>query len=140
MRWRYTLHLHDVVGRSALLARDPEAALVAADAELAGARRYHAKKVEARACVLRGDALLAMERRADAEETLRDAIRIAEEIAYPRATWEALGLLAEVARRAGRTEEAAHIGVRRRAVVEVAMGSLADADLRRELARSVGGD
>jgi len=135
MRWRYTLHLHDVVGRAALVARDPDAALAAADTELAGARRFQAPKVEARAQTLRGEALLALERRQDAEQALREAVRIAEGIAYPRAVWHALGLLAETARRDGRADDAARAGAERRRVLDTAAASLADADLRRALAR-----
>ena len=48
-------------------------------------------KVEARAQVLRGEALLAIDRRDDAEETVAAAARIAQEITYPRALWQALG-------------------------------------------------
>jgi tetratricopeptide (TPR) repeat protein len=136
MRWRYALHLHDVLGRAALVECRPEAALVAADAEIAGARRYKIPKVEARAQQLRGAALLAMDRRTDAEAALRDAVRIASAIAYPRTTWEALGLLAEVARRDGKPDEAARADGQRKIVLDAAAASISDADLRRALARS----
>jgi len=136
MRWRYALHLHDTLGRTALVERRPEAALAAADLEIAGARRYKIPKVEARAQQLRGTALLAMDRRADAEAALRDAMRIAAAIAYPRTTWEALGLLAEVARRDGKRDEAARVQAERRAMLDAAAASIPDADLRAALARS----
>ena len=136
MRWRYALHLHDTLGRTALVERRPDAALAAADLEIAGARRYKIPKVEARAQQLRGTALLAMDRRADAEAALRDAMRIAASIAYPRTTWEALGLLAEVARRDGKRDEAARVEAERRAVLDAAAASIPDADLRGALARS----
>ena len=92
-------------------------------------------KVEARAQSLRGEALLALERRQDAEQALREAVRIAERIAYPRATWDALGLLAETARRDGRSEDAARAAAERRRVLDTAAASLGDTDLRRALAR-----
>jgi tetratricopeptide (TPR) repeat protein len=134
MRWRYTLHLRHMMGRVALAARDPDTALAAADTELAGARRFQAPKVEARAQTLRGEALLAMERRPEAEAALSEAVRIAERIAYPRTRWEALGLLAEVARREGRAEDAARAAAERRRALDGAAASLADAELRRGLA------
>ncbi len=137
MRWRYTLHLHDAVGRTALREGQPDDTLAAADAELAGARRFHAPKVEARAKVLRGEALLVLDRRDDAEESLADAARIAAEIAYPRALWQALRLLADVARRGGRSDDAARADARRREVVAAAARSLVDGDLRKAFARSV---
>ena len=34
-----------------------------------------------------------MESREDAETSLREAVRIAESIEYPRAVWQALGLM-----------------------------------------------
>jgi tetratricopeptide (TPR) repeat protein len=138
MRWRYGLHLRDAVGRAALLARRPEAALEAAETELAGARRFHVPKVEARALVLRGEALLVLDRRADAEEALREALRVVDAIAYPRAGWQALALLREVARRNGSTEDAARFEARRRSLVAAAAGSLGDDELRRAFARSAG--
>jgi tetratricopeptide (TPR) repeat protein len=138
MRWRYALHLRDVVGRAALLARRPEAALEAAETELAGARRFHVPKVEARALLLRAEALLVLDQRADAEAALRDVIRVVDAIAYPRAGWQALALLREVAHRNGNTEEAARLEARRASLVAAAAGSLADDELRRAFARSAG--
>jgi DNA-binding NtrC family response regulator/tetratricopeptide (TPR) repeat protein len=137
MRWRYTLHLHDVVGRAALLERRPEAALEAAETELVGARRFDVPKVEARALGLAGEALLVLDRRADAEEKLREARRVAAAIQYPRGEWRALGLLAELARRKGDAEEQARLETERQSVLSGAAESLADEELRRAFAQSV---
>ncbi|HSV08510.1 MAG TPA: sigma 54-interacting transcriptional regulator [Candidatus Binatus sp.] len=133
MRWRYALHALDVAGRVALVRSRPEQALEAAEEELAGARRHHVTKVEARALVLRGEALVAMDRRQDAEPALREAARVAEAIGYPRAVWQALRLESEVARRAGRQSEVEHVEARRRAVLVKVAGSLEDEELRRDL-------
>ena len=133
MRWRYTLHILDVLGRLALTERDPERALALADQESAGARKHRVPKVEARALVLRGDALLVLDRRDEATAALRDAVRIADAIGYPRAAWGALAGLADVARRAGNGAEAARHAERRRALVGAAAHSLGDAELRRHL-------
>jgi transcriptional regulator with AAA-type ATPase domain/tetratricopeptide (TPR) repeat protein len=139
MRWRYTLHLHDAVGRAALRERRPDDALAAAQEELAGARRFHAPKVAARAQVLRAETLLMLDRRDDAEETLAEATRIAQEISYPRGLWQALGLLAELAHRRGRSGDAARADARRREVVDAVARSLVDPDLGKAFARSVDG-
>jgi len=138
MRWRYALHAIDVGGRIALAAGRPEEALAAASEEAAGACQHRATKLEARALVLRGGALVAMDRRAEAEGALREAVRVAESIEYPRAAWEALRLLAEVKRRAGAVAEAERVLARRRVLVEAAAGSLPDAELRRVLVGAAG--
>jgi tetratricopeptide (TPR) repeat protein len=136
MRWRYSLHLLDVSGRAALVARRPAEALAAALQELEGARRHQAPKLEARAQALAGEALLGMDRREEAEAALREAVRIGEAIAYPRIVWQGLGLLGEVARRAGHTEDAARTVARRQAVIGRVAASLADAELRAAFATS----
>ncbi|HJQ82476.1 MAG TPA: AAA family ATPase, partial [Candidatus Binatia bacterium] len=133
MRWRYALHAQEVAGRAALARSRPDEALAAAEGQLAGARRHRVTKVEARALLLRGEALLVLERRDDAESALREAVRIAEAIEYPRAVWQALRLLGELARRTGRPRERDEIDARRRAVLDGAAGSLHDRDLEREL-------
>ncbi len=134
MRWRYALHARHLEGRVALLAGDPSAALAHAHAEVEGARRHRAPKIEARALVLAGDALLAMDERQGAHEALVGAIGIADTIAYPHAARAALAPLAELARRAGRAEEAARHDVRRRALLESALRTLSEDELRRDLA------
>jgi tetratricopeptide (TPR) repeat protein len=117
MRWRYRLHALDVAGRLALAQREPERARALADEEAAGARQNRAPKIEARALVLGGEALLATERRDEAREALAAAMRIAERIGYPRAVRDALAVLAEVARRAGDAAEADRCAVRHRTMV-----------------------
>jgi tetratricopeptide (TPR) repeat protein len=134
MRWRYALHAKHLEGQLALLAGDPSAALAHAHAEIDGARRHRAPKIEARALILAGDALLAMDERQGAHEALVGAIGIADAIAYPHATRAALAPLAELARRAGRAEEAARHDIRRRAMLEYALHTLSEDELRRDLA------
>jgi hypothetical protein len=136
MRWRYALHAADAVGRIALARREPEETLACADEQLAGARRHRVPKVEARALVARGEALLMLERAEEASVALADGIRIADTIAYPRAAWEALGCLADAARRAGRTADAAAHAARRQAMLTRAMSSLPP-EMRRPLQASV---
>ena len=137
MRWRYSLHAFDALGRVALRTGAPEQALALADEEAAGARRHDVRKIEARALVLRGEALATLERHEDAAAVLRDALRIADEIGYPRAAWEACAHLAAIERRAGRSDEAGRHLARRRAIVVVAGQSLTDTDLRRRLEATI---
>ncbi len=139
MRWRYSLHVLDVAARLALTERRPEETLALADEQLAGARRHRVPKVEARALALRGEALLALERRDDAEAAFADAVRVADAIEHPRVAWLALAGLAEVARRGGRATDAARHASRRRELVSAAAASLQTPDLRRALEASVAG-
>jgi DNA-binding NtrC family response regulator/tetratricopeptide (TPR) repeat protein len=140
MRWRYSLHATHVEGLVALRGGAPERALACAQAEAEGTRRHRAPKLEARALTLAGEALLAMDRRAEAEASLGEAMRLAETIGYARATWETLGLLAESARRSGRPDDADRHGARRRSLLAGAMRSLSDTELRRHLAAAAGGE
>jgi hypothetical protein len=107
MRWRYALHVHEMRGQIDLARGAPDAALAAAEAELQGAQRHRVVKVEARALTLRGAALLALERRDEAEASLAASVALAERIGHLRGAWHAHALLAELARRAGRTAVAA---------------------------------
>ncbi len=133
MRWRYALHAFDALGRLALARNVPDDALAHADAEIAGARRHRAPKVEARALVLRGEALVRLERRADAEHALAEAVRVAGAIHYPRAAWQALGLLAELARRRRDGAALARYGAQHRALIAAAVRSVDDPALARTL-------
>lgn len=137
MRWRYSLHAYDLSGRVALARGAPEEALVHADEQLAGARRHHAPKLEARALALRGAALLALDRRDDAGAALRDAVTVADAIGYARAAREACRLAAEVARRDGRSADVARWTERHDALAAAAARSLPDAGLRRIVAAGV---
>jgi DNA-binding NtrC family response regulator/tetratricopeptide (TPR) repeat protein len=133
MRWRYSLHARETLGRLALARHEPGETLAHAEAELAGAREHHVSKVEARALVLRGEALLVLERRDEAVAALHEAAATARRIAYPRAAWQALGLLAEARRQSGETGAAAELAAERDALVARAARSLADDELRRAL-------
>jgi transcriptional regulator with AAA-type ATPase domain/tetratricopeptide (TPR) repeat protein len=138
MRWRYTLHLRDARGRLELRRGEPERALAAAEDELAGARRHRAPKIEGRALALRAAALLGLDRRDEAAAAARAAMEGAEQIGYRRGVWSAHGLLAELARRAGREEEAARHREAARAAADACARTLRDETLRRTLTDSAG--
>ncbi len=132
MRWRYGLHVDDALGRIALVRGRIEEALALADAELAGARRHGADKLVGRGLELRGRALLALDRRAEAVVTLREALATAAAIGYPPTQWRALDLLAETAARDGRRAEAAELAGRARALVDRLLPGVPD-ELRSSL-------
>src|SRR5262249_45301347 len=131
MRWRYALHARHTRARVELLRGAPEAALALVATECEDARRHQAPKVEARALVLRGSALLTLDRREEAEATLGEALGTAERIGYQRGVWMAHERLAETARRAGNTSAAAAHAAQARAVTERVGATLADESLRR---------
>ena len=133
MRWRYTLHIAHGLGRLALTRGDAERALALADQEFAGAHSHRAPKLEARALGLRGAALLLQDRRDEATAALSQTIAIADRIGYPRASWSALGLLAEVERRRGHSDLALAHTARAQALRDLVAASLPDAALRRSL-------
>ncbi len=101
MRWRYSMHIQDAMGRLVLAQGQPDATLEWTDGELVTARAHGARKLEARALELRGRALLVMDQRDDAREALADAHRIASAIGYPPVLWRSESLLGELARRIG---------------------------------------
>jgi len=134
MRWRYALHAAHVQGRLALETGEPAQALTHARAVIEGARRHRAPKIEARALILAGEALLAMDERPGAHEALVEAVGIADRIAYPRAARAALPALATLAERAGRADEAAQHEARCQVLLDAALRTLSNDELRRDLA------
>ena len=136
MRWRYSMHLEDALGRVALARGEPAAALAHADRELEAARDHAAAKLEARALMLRAQALAALDRRDEALAATAHLLAIAERIGYARARWQGLSIAAELERRAGRTERADACMVRQTEVVDALGSSLPDAEMRRILRAS----
>jgi hypothetical protein len=133
MQWRYGLHVRHARAELDLVRGAPERALIAADDELAGARRFHAPRLEARAALGRAAALLALDARDEVEATLQDVVTIGGRIGYRRALWEAQRLSALLARRRGDTQAAASYTAQARATAARAAESLADTDLKRML-------
>lgn len=141
--WRYSMHLFDALGHTALRCGDPETALAHGSEELTRARRHFAPKVEARALDLRGRALLAMDRRDEAEAALAEAVTVADRIGYPRIAWQALLALAATKQRAGAAAAATALAHRSQAIVDNLLVALPDPDLaaalRGEFDRRVAG-
>ncbi len=130
MRWRYTLHLLDTLAQVALVTRDPEQALELADQELAGARKHHARKIEARALELRGRLLLTLDRREEAASTLSEALATADRIGHPPVILRAHSSLAELDRRLGNLSASESHLARRQALADRLAKPLTDTELR----------
>jgi class 3 adenylate cyclase/tetratricopeptide (TPR) repeat protein len=134
MRWRYELHLLDASARLALARRDPEDALHLLDRELAGARHHSARKLEARALELRARALVHLDRRPDAEEALRDAVVLSEQIGYRPVLWRSYSLQGELAQRGGDATRSRERRALARDLVDRLAPEVPDARSRREFA------
>ncbi len=133
MRWRYSLHILDGLARVALAQSDPERALSLIHQELAGARKFRAQKIEARALELEGRVLATIDRRDEAEASLRAALDVAGRIEYPPVIWRARSLLGELARRRAKGDEAEAEAAKARTLVEMLARDLSNPDHQREL-------
>jgi len=124
----------------ALLRHDPAAALAHGDHALAHAEPHQARKLMARAQELRARALLVQDRRADAVQAAEAALATAHGIGHAPSQWRAHAILAAVARRDGRTAEAAGHTAAADALLDARRPYL-PADLHRALrGRVLGGD
>ena len=132
MRWRYSLHILDGLAPVALAQSDPERALSFIHEELAGARKHRAQKIEARALELEGRVLTTLDRRNEAEASLRAALDVARRIEYPPVIWRARSLLCELARREGNQGEAEAEAVKVQTLVEMLARELSNPDYQRE--------
>jgi len=133
MRWRYSLHVHDTRARLDLAAGAPDRALVALDAELAGARLHRAAKIEARALLQRGVALLGLDRAAAAADSLRDGLEVCTRIGYLRGVADAARQLGALAQRQGDAAEATRCAADADRVLQRIADTLTDPSLRRRL-------
>lgn len=140
MRWRYRLHAQNARAEIELARGEFEKALDVATLELAGARQHRAPKIESRAQLARGRALMQLERTDEAEAALHEALRLSEGISHPRAAWRAHGALVDVASRRGDARERERRDASRRALVEAAAATLEDSTLAGRLrSRALGG-
>jgi tetratricopeptide (TPR) repeat protein len=137
MRWRWSLHLQDALARVDLARGDAERALGRVDAEIVGARERTARKIEARGLELRGRTLVFMDRREEAENSLREALVITTNIEHPPIAWRALSLMGEIARRRGDRELADRHFHEVRTLIEIKSASIERDELRGEF-RSLG--
>jgi tetratricopeptide (TPR) repeat protein len=134
MRWRYTLHVLHARAEYELRHGDPARALELSAAEIEGARRHHAPKLEARGLTLQGRVLLALGEGPRAATPLAQAATVAARVSYARSAWEVPALLAEVAHRRGREADATAHRERARAAARRLAARLTDGALASTLA------
>jgi len=132
-RWRWAPHIYDGLARAALARRDPEAAIAWTDRELELARTHHSRKVEARSLELRGRALLTMDLRDEAEQSIRDGLEVSEAIGYQPVLWRGDAVLIELARRRADTALAERHGANVRKRLESAATRIEQENLRLRL-------
>ena len=137
-RWTAEHHALDALARVEIACGEHDKALALVDDELAGARHHGVHKAVGRALALRGQALLAADRREEAEAALLEALHTAERIAYPKTAWQAHNLIAELKRRDGKVADADQHTRQSHAIVERIAQSLLRDDLRRTLRHSAG--
>src|SRR5207302_2048763 len=87
MTWRYSAHCYASLGQLALLQGDPERARRLADHCLETAAPTRSRKYESWAWRIKGESATARRAWDEADDALRRARTLAEEIAQPRQTW-----------------------------------------------------
>ena len=136
MRWRFALHAMEANARLALAKGDPETALRESRQAQERAARHRAVKLEARAALSGGRALLELERRDEARAATGFAIELARRIGHPRAEHRGLLQLASIALRCGDRDEARALSAQANAVRETIAARAPDGDLRKALSRA----
>ncbi len=133
MRWRFSLHALNARARIAIANKELDQALALADRQISGASQHLAPKIEARATTLRGELLLALDRRDEALQTLAAAAALAERIEHRGGTVAALALAAEAHRRNGDRGESEALVARVRSMLHQSANSLGEQELRQRL-------
>jgi tetratricopeptide (TPR) repeat protein len=131
-RWRYSLHVDDVIARIALGRGDPEKALVHTALQLSVSRKCRARKIEGRALICAAQAHLSMDQRDEARQTLDQALEIGRALGHPPIVWRTLFLLAELERRQGDTSAAANAEADARGLIQTLAKPLGDPKLAAE--------
>jgi tetratricopeptide (TPR) repeat protein len=133
MMWRYRQHFLHSAGELCLRRDDPEGALSYGESCLAAALKSESTKNVVKAERLRGQALAALGRTAEAGRALDEAVTLARDLGNPPQLWRTLLAVAELARsREDREGEILAASEARQLVDDVAAG-LSDAPLRSAL-------
>jgi tetratricopeptide (TPR) repeat protein len=130
MLWRYSQRLFHSYGELWLARGDVDKALAYADECLALAEQSDSKKNIVKACRLRGQALLAQGKLAEAEQELAAALQIAKEIGNPPQLWKTYAALGDLRKAQGRPDDARHAYRDALAVIDDVAAALTDESLR----------
>jgi class 3 adenylate cyclase/tetratricopeptide (TPR) repeat protein len=130
MLWRYAQHLFHSYGELWLTRGDAARALASADECLERAEQTGSRKNIVKGRRLRGQALLAEGKLAEAEQELVRALELAQEVGNPPQLWKTLVALGDLRTAQGRTDEAQASYRAALAVIEGVAAGLEDAELR----------
>jgi tetratricopeptide (TPR) repeat protein len=130
MLWRYSQHMFHSYGELWLARGDHDKALSYADECLALAEQSDSKKNIVKGRRLRGQALLAQGKLAEAEKELATALEIAKEIGNPPQLWKTHAALDDLRQSQGQPDEARQAYRDAIAVIEGVAADLEDEPLR----------
>jgi tetratricopeptide (TPR) repeat protein len=130
MLWRYAQHYFHSYGELWLARGDPERALRYADECIALAETTTSRKNIVKGRRLRGQALLAQGRLAEAEQELDTALQMAQQVGNPFQTWTTYVALGDVRQAQGRDQEAQAAYHAALAVIGRVATALSDTTLR----------
>ena len=136
MTWRYTTHCYASLGQLALLRGDPDKARRLADDSLGIGAPTASRKFESWAWRIKGEAATMRRGWAEADEALRRALAIAEEIHQPRQTWLGHIALGRLHAAQGRRGEAIHAYRAARTIIASLRARTRDPGLRAGLESS----
>ncbi|MFN2555669.1 MAG: tetratricopeptide repeat protein, partial [Nitriliruptorales bacterium] len=136
MLWRYSQHLFHSYGELWLARGDAEKARAYADECLALAEQSDSRKNIVKGRRLRGEALLAEGRVAEAEEELNAALGVAAQIGNPTQLWKTHAALGRLREAQGHLEQVRDAYEQALAVIEGVAAGLHDEGLRATLLRS----
>ncbi|MCH8995271.1 MAG: AAA family ATPase [Chloroflexi bacterium] len=130
MKWLYSQHIMHSLGEVLLAAGDAERALSLADECLALAEPTETRKNIVKGRRLRGQALLAQGKQAEAEQEMATALEVAQEIGNPPQLWKTHVALGDLRRAQGRPDEAPQAYRDALSVIEGVAQGLTDESLR----------
>ncbi|MCH8345893.1 MAG: AAA family ATPase [Chloroflexi bacterium] len=130
MKWRYSQHIMHSLGEVLLAAGETERALALADECLTLAESTETRKNVVKGRRLRGQALLAQGKLAEAEEEFATALEVAKEIGNPPQLWKTHAALGDLRQAQDRPDDARKAYRDALAVIEGVAGGLEDESLR----------
>src|SRR5262245_7997535 len=133
MTWRYATHCLVSLGELSLARGDRTAAGTFADESLEISVPTRSRKYESRAWRLKGEIAMAHRAWDDAEESLRRALDIVQEIGNPTRTWQAHAAFGRLHRLRGQPDAADRAYRAGRVLVDRILVGVSDAGLRRGL-------
>jgi tetratricopeptide (TPR) repeat protein len=136
MKWRYTQHMNASLADLWLARGDPERAILFADACIDAAEATTSRRNIVKGRRVKGEALLAQGKLAEADAELQAALRVAEEVGNPAQLWKTLAALGRLRQAQDQADAAGYAYRRAIGIVETMAAGLSDAALRDTLLSS----